>query len=155
MERYVTWLTEEGYAARNVFRRAPIVVRFGEFARSCGAKMWSDLPEHVVSFGKFWLDEHGRSYSTVRRQQWAEDEARNPVQQMLRLVLPEYRSIGRRPRFRDPFTAQAPGFFRYLREARGFREAAIYQYGHYLRTLEGYLTGICVRYSKTEPFFAV
>ena len=142
VERYVTWLTEEGYAPRNVFRRVPIIVRFGEFARSRGAKAWSDLPAHVTAFGKFWLDEHGRSYPTARRQQWAEDAARNPVQQMLRLVLPEYRGIGRRRRVQDPFTAQAPCFFRYLREERGLREAAIYQYGHYLRALEGYLTSI-------------
>lgn len=142
VERYVTWLTEEGYAARSVFRRIPIVVRFGEFARSRGAKTWSDLPGHVVPFGKFWLDEHGRTYSTARRQLWAEDEARNPVQQMLCLILPEYRGIGRRCRVQDPFTAQAPGFFRYLREERGLREAAILHYGRYLRGLEGYLTGI-------------
>ena len=142
VERYVTWLTEEGYVARSVFRRIPIVVRFGEFARSRGAKTWSDLPEHVVPFGKFWLDEHGHRYSTARQQQQAEDEARNPVQQMLRVVLPEYRGVGRRRRIQDPFTGQAPGFFRYLREERGLREAAILHYGHYLRGLEGYLTGI-------------
>lgn len=142
VERYVTWLTEEGYAPRNVFRRVPIVVRFGEFARSRGAKTWQDLPEHVAPFGKFWLDEHGRRYPTVRRQQWAEDEARNPVQQMLRLVLPEYRGIGRRPRVRDPFTAQAPGFFGYLREERGLRQASILHYGHYLRGFEAYLGSI-------------
>jgi len=142
VERYVAWLTEEGYSPRNVYRRVPIVVRFGEFARSRGAKTWQDLPEHVAHFGKFWLDEHGRSYPTAKRQQWAEDEARNPVQQMLRLILPEYRGIGRRPRVHDPFTAQAPGFFRHLREERGLKPAAIFHYAHYLRAFEGYLGGV-------------
>ena len=142
VERYVVWLTEEGYAPRNVFRRVPLVVRFGEFARSRGAKTWQDLAEHVDPFGKFWLDEHGRSYHTARQQRWAEDEARNPVQQMLRLILPEYRGIGRRPRVQDPFMAQAPNFFRFLREERGLRQTAIYHYGHYLRAFEGYLRGI-------------
>ncbi|MBI5575488.1 MAG: tyrosine-type recombinase/integrase [Deltaproteobacteria bacterium] len=142
VERYVAWLTAEGYASRNVFRRVPIIVRFGEFARRRGAKTWRDLPEHVGPFGKFWLEEHGRNYPTARQQQWAEDEARNPVQQMLRLILPEYRGIGRRPRVQDPFTAQAPGFFRYLREERGLKPAAIYHYAHYLRAFEGYLGSI-------------
>lgn len=142
VERYVTWLTEEGYAARNVFRRVPILVRFGEFARSRGATTWSDLPEHVIPFGKFWLDEHGSSYATARRQLWAEDAVRNPVQQMLRLILPEYRSNGRRLRVQDPFAAQAPGLFCYLRDERGLRKSSILHYGHYLRTLEVYLAGI-------------
>lgn len=30
IERYVTWLSERGYAARNVFCRVPILLHFGE-----------------------------------------------------------------------------------------------------------------------------
>ena len=33
IERYVLWLGEQNYAARNVFVRVPILVRFGEFAQ--------------------------------------------------------------------------------------------------------------------------
>ena len=37
IERYVVWLTEQNYAARNVSFRVPVLVRFGEFARTAGA----------------------------------------------------------------------------------------------------------------------
>ena len=32
IERYVVWLAEQNYAARNVSFRVPVLVRFGEFA---------------------------------------------------------------------------------------------------------------------------
>jgi hypothetical protein len=44
IERYVAWLTEHRYAARNVFRRVPILRRFGDFARAGGATAWEQLP---------------------------------------------------------------------------------------------------------------
>ena len=142
LERYVSWLAEQGYAARTVFRRVPIVWRFGEFARNRGASSWADLAEHVNPFGPFWLAEHGHDYPTPKRRVRAEDSIRNPVQQMLRLVLPDYRGNGRRCRVALPFLAQAPGFFNYLREERGLRETSLLHYGHYLRALESYLQSI-------------
>ena len=36
IERYVVWLDEQNYAARNVFVRVPILIRFGDFARISG-----------------------------------------------------------------------------------------------------------------------
>src|ERR1700730_12578668 len=38
IERYVGWLSEHGYASRNVFRRVPILVQFGAFAAARGAR---------------------------------------------------------------------------------------------------------------------
>lgn len=142
LERYVAWLTEEGYATRTILRRVPMVVCFGEFAQARGATTWADLVAHVEPFGEFWLREHGCRYPTPSLRQKAADHARNPVQQMLRLVIPEYQGLGRRCRVHDPFADQAPGFFRYLREERGLRETSIGHYGHYLRALEAYLGGV-------------
>jgi integrase/recombinase XerD len=142
LERYVTWLTEEGYATRTILRRVPIVACFGEFAQARGAATWADLVEYVEPFGAFWLREHGRSYPTLLLCQKAADGARNPVHQMLRLVVSGYDGRGRRSRLQDPFAHQAPGFFRYLREERGLRETSIEQYSHYLRALEKYLKGL-------------
>jgi len=34
IEQYATWLTEQDYAARNIFIRIPILTRFGEFTVS-------------------------------------------------------------------------------------------------------------------------
>src|SRR5256885_12029101 len=44
IERYVTWLHEHGYAARNVFRRVPLLRQFGEFAHAHGAPRWREVP---------------------------------------------------------------------------------------------------------------
>ena len=60
IEQYVTWLNKRDYAARNVFRRVPILVRFGEFAKSRRAIDWSELPDHVEPFVNYWLDERGK-----------------------------------------------------------------------------------------------
>ena len=77
IERYVVWLGERGYAARNVFVRVPILVRFGEFAQGAGAKSWEELPAHVESFVETWLRRQGREYSELQRQAAARG-IRNP-----------------------------------------------------------------------------
>jgi hypothetical protein len=50
IERYVGWLTEHRYSTRNVFRRVPILVRFGTFAAGRGATRWDELPAYVRSY---------------------------------------------------------------------------------------------------------
>jgi hypothetical protein len=32
IERYVTWLHDQGYAARNVFHRVPLLLHFGSYS---------------------------------------------------------------------------------------------------------------------------
>ena len=54
IERYVTWLHEEGYAERNVYRRVPVLMHFATFARSRGANTWRDLPIHVTARRLAW-----------------------------------------------------------------------------------------------------
>ena len=50
IEHYVDWLSGHGYRARNVPRRVPVLVAFGEFARAGGAETVQDLPGHVEAF---------------------------------------------------------------------------------------------------------
>jgi len=54
IEQYVTSLADNGYAARNVFHRVPLLVQFGEFARERGATHVDDLPAHVDAFVELW-----------------------------------------------------------------------------------------------------
>jgi hypothetical protein len=61
---------------------------------------------------------------------------------MLRVALPDSVSGNHRPHALDPFAGQAPGFFAYLRDERGLREASIRHYGHFLRCFEAYLSRI-------------
>src|SRR5215470_9519743 len=47
IERYVSWLAEQNYAARSIFIRVPLLIRFGESAQRAGAKTLADLPAPV------------------------------------------------------------------------------------------------------------
>jgi integrase/recombinase XerD len=136
IERYVAWLGEQNYAARNVFGRVPILLRFGQFAQEAGARNWEELPAHVKSFVETWLNRQGREYSELQRQAAARG-IRNPIQQLLRLILPQQERD--KSGLRDPFAEAVPGFFGFLRQERGLREATLVQYRHYLQRLQEYL----------------
>ena len=141
IEGYVRWLTEHNYAARNVLRRVPILVRFGAFAAGQGANRWDELPAHVEAFIAVWLQSRNGYPSPATRRK-AGSDVRNAIEQMLRLALPS-RVIGsRRPHALSPFVRQAPGFFAYLQDERGLREASIRHYSHFLRRFESYLDRI-------------
>ena len=137
IERYVVWLGEQSYAARNVFARVPILFRFGEFAEHAGATNWEDLPAHVELFVETWLQRHGRKYSEAQYKAAARG-IRNPIQQLLRLILPGTRKSA----LPDPFAESVPGFFGFLRQERGLREATLVQYRHYLQRLQDYLVKV-------------
>jgi len=137
IERYVAWLEEQGYAARNVFSRVPILVWFGEFTHRRGVSDWSELPEHIEPFIECWLKEHGKGETNDPRRGTASRAIRNPIHQLIRLILPGYSNSGRS--VSDPFVDSAPDFFSFLRKQRGLKETTLIQYRHYLRRFEDYL----------------
>lgn len=136
IERYVIWLAEQNYAARNVFFRVPVLVHFGEFARKSGANRLDELPTHIEPFIADWLSNRKKGYS--ESDCWiAAREVRNPIRQLLRLILPDYRcDVGIKA---DPFIDVAPGFFEFLCRERGLRETTLVQYRHYLQLLQDHL----------------
>lgn len=139
IEQYVVWLAEQNYAARNVFFRVPVLVHFGEFARKSGATKLDELPAQIEPFIADWLSHRKQGYS--ESDCWvAAREVRNPIHQLLRLILPQYGcDIGGKA---DPFGDVVPGFFEFLRRERGLREATLVQYRHYLQLLQDYLQGL-------------
>src|SRR5690349_16213214 len=46
IEKYVSWLVEHRYGVRNIWRRVPLLVEFGEFARRRGARSLAALPSN-------------------------------------------------------------------------------------------------------------
>lgn len=142
IEDYVTWLHERKYSQRSVLHRVPILVQFGDFARSCGATQWEHLPDHVESFVHSRVAERAKPRAPAGRQKKVGQCIRNPIQQMLRLIVPGYSGLGRPHKPENPFTDSAPGFFEFLREEKGLREASIRSYRHYLRQFSSYLQRI-------------
>jgi len=135
IERYVSWLTEQKYAARSIFIRVPLLIRFGESAQRAGAKVLADLPAHVEPFVNAWLAHDGKQYSEVQRMA-ALRGIRGPIQQMLHFTLPQPIASAGLP---DAFADIVPGFFEFLRRERGLRETTLVQYRQYLRRFEDYL----------------
>ncbi len=146
VERYVTWMHDRGYAARNVFARVPILLRFGAYAKAHGAQVWSDLPPHIPGFTNDWVCERGKNCRTERAKKCVANSVRGPIEQMLRLVLPEFTQTGRSRSF--PFSDEAPGFLVHLRDERGLRPATVVSYRQFLHHLEDYLKEIRARSVK-------
>ncbi len=142
IEQYVTWLADNGYATRNVFKRVPVLVQFGEFARERGAARIEDLPGHVDAFVEFWTKHHGCGSTTTEARKKVASAARNPVEQMLRLVAPDFCGRPRAGWARTPFDGRAGRFFAHLVEERGLRPASIHHYKHHLGPFEAYLDRI-------------
>jgi len=141
IERYVQWLTQQGYSSRTVLRRIPLLMEFGEFTKHFGATKLEELPSHIEAFTVHWLKKHGQRCKSSEARKKVEDEARNPVKQMLALVIPNF-TDNYQPRAKEPFQDQAPHFFDYLRNERGLRETSISHYRFDLRAFEKYLQNI-------------
>jgi len=141
LERYVAWLADQGYRARNVYRRVPLLVQFGEFAREHGATRFEDLSAHVAAFVEARL--LSRPHEGRRGARALGNEIRGPIRQFLRLLTPDQaQGSGRGPYCGPPFLRSAPGFFAHLRDERGLRKGSLQQYGFHLRRLEWYLARI-------------
>lgn len=143
LERYVSWLAEHGYAARNVGHRVPLILRFGDFAKARGAQTATDLPAHVDAFVEHWIivKDHRRYVEPMRRE--LRKEIRGPIEQFLQVVLPGFKGRGRARRHRlMPFPAIMPAFFAYLREERGLRDASIDHYRCHLEAFGTYLARV-------------
>jgi integrase/recombinase XerD len=142
IESYVSWLVEQGYAARNVFHRVPVLCRFGEFAREREITRIEDLPVCVDAFVELWTQQHSATCTTAAAKKKVASTARNPVVQMLRLAVPGFRGQRRARWARLPFEGRAGRFFDYLTEERGLRQASIHHYKHHLGPFEAYLDRI-------------
>lgn len=151
IERYVVWLAENGYAARSVLRRVPLLVGFGDFARVRGARTVEELPVHVDAFVAEWVAEHRGSRRGPDPDRQVAKEIRGPVEQLLALVIPGFVGSGRSHR-PEPFADALPGFFEYLARERGLRPASIGNYQHHLTRFHAFVTRIgVVRLSELSP----
>jgi integrase/recombinase XerD len=144
VEQYVGWLADQGYGARSVWRRVPLAVAFGEFARQRGATRVADLPAHVDAYVAERVSSHRGERKKGTTAQQVAKEVRGPVEQMLRLVVPGFAGAGR-THHRDPFADAVPEFFGYLVAERGLRPASVEHYAHDLRRFEAYLGKVGVR----------
>jgi site-specific recombinase XerD len=143
IEKYVVWLSYQGYAARTVHRRVPLLRRFGEVAWDLGAREIEELPDHIDSFIDTWIREHKRRSTKKRDMSSIRKDIRRPVEQFLKIVVKGY--TGNSNRKRKPFSNTVPAFFSYLRDQRGLSQISIGRYFLHLGRFENYLTKISLR----------
>jgi integrase/recombinase XerD len=141
IEAYVAWLAGRGYSTRSIWRRVPVALAFGEFARARGAGGLGDLPDYVEGFVAVRVAAHDARTGSYRPMA---KEVRGPVEQFLSVVLADFEPTGR-PHHACPFADEVPGFFGYLTEERGLRPATVLAYRHYLDRFETYLRRIGVK----------
>jgi hypothetical protein len=73
----------------------------------------------IEPFVDQWLQEHGQASLDDQQRRTAARNVRNPIHQLLHLIIPGYQNNGRCHDLADPFTDSAPGFFAFLRRDRG------------------------------------
>ena len=150
IEHYVEWLDSEGYSARNVFRRVPILCQFGEFVQQQGTHDLTSATACIEPFAAHWLKLHGKGCRADAARHKVLEEARNPVRQLLSLALEGYvRPVRKSARF--PFLTEVPGFLRYLEEERGLRPSTVLHYRHYLRRFDSYLSSVGALLTEVSP----
>ncbi len=138
IELYVTILCEQGYSPRSILRRVPILTEFADFT---GVRNINQVEQAEALIGAFvigWVSARrtDRSAGAGRR---ARNFARGIVRHFFSLAISQSEYHNAKSSWADPFAAQVPGFFEYLREERGLRTSSIHHYQHYLRRFERYL----------------
>ena len=66
IEQYVGWLAERRYSSRTVLRRIPLLVAFGEFAKTRGATEVAQLVDHAEPFEQVWISRHTKRNCAAR-----------------------------------------------------------------------------------------
>jgi integrase/recombinase XerD len=136
--RYVHWLHEQGYGARTIQRRVPVLMQFAEFTRNRCVITWENLPDYVAPF----VDHYIRAHELERTHKEALADrmlfAGTPVRQLLALILPDY-PWKRSRKWSPPLAKQAEQFFDYLSQERGLSPLTVKNITHHIRRLEKYL----------------
>ena len=139
--QYVTWLTTRSFSAAHRLSPSATPPAFGAFARSEVRSNGRNCPSTWTPSSRLgWRTTPGHATRPrhATRLLW---KLRTPVEQMLRLMLKDFRGRGR-PHKSHPFGDVAPNFFAYLRDERGLRDSSLKLYAHYLHRFAAYLNTI-------------
>jgi len=138
IEAYVTILCDQGYSTRTILRRVPILVEFASFTEARSVSQIEKAETLVDEFVADWVSAR-RADPLANECRRDRNLASATVRQFFSLVVSQSEYRRARKPWGDPFAAQAPGFFEYLRVERGLRQGSIRVYQHYLRRFERYL----------------
>ena len=138
IELYVTVLCKQGYSIRSILRRVPILTEFAKFAEARNVNQIEQAEALIDAFVVDWVSAR-RTDRPAEARRRDRNFARGTVRHFFSLAISKSEYHRTKSSWADPFAAQVPGFFEYLREERGLRSSSIHHYQHYLRRFERYL----------------
>ena len=138
IEQYAAMLCETGYSARSILRRVPILVQFADFSDARQTHDLAQAERFIDPFVDHWLSSHCVDAPTALQRK-ERSLARCTVRHFYSLIVWKSDYQKRKAPVPDPFVAEVPGFFTYLREERGLRPETLYQYRYNLRRFAMYL----------------
>jgi len=149
IERYAQSLDELHTSNSTVRQHVRALGHFNDFVIRRGATCLEDLPGHVDAFVEHWQGGHGRWCKNGQDRAAVVAQSRVPVERMLCLAVPGYTRPSNRPAM--PFSISVPGFFPFLLNEKGLRQASIHNYSYTLCAFESYLVQTGISLSKLTP----
>ena len=141
IEDYVHWLVDNRYAARNVFRRVPLLVALAEFTSKRNVDSLEQLSAVAESFVAYRCRQSGSRLKGGSK--WVRKGTAGPISHFLEhlarrgWIAPPTTSS---PCF--PFPEHQTDYLHFLRTVRGLKESTIYKHRLYLTHFEAYLKKI-------------
>jgi site-specific recombinase XerD len=142
IDRYAEWIAGRQATKSTVLRHVQVIVDFNRFITACGVRNWAELPGHVDAFVEYRLRARGKRCRTESGRRTLRSNARAPIEQLLRLVVPGFVGTVRRQPW--PLQAAAPGFLEHLRDERGLRRDTLVGYEHHMRVFERFLQSAAI-----------
>lgn len=149
IERYVETLEERHTSNATVRQHVRAIGHFNDFVCTRGVTRLQELPDHVDAFVERWQAEHGGWCKNAQDVAAVVTQSRVPVERMLCMALPGYTRPSNKPAL--PFSASAPGFFAFLVNEKGLRQATLHSYIYTLRPFETYLAQAGIALAELTP----
>ncbi|TKR53284.1 integrase [Allopusillimonas ginsengisoli] len=122
---------------------------FNDFVIARGASRIEELSGHVDAFVEQWMAAHGTWCRNAQDRAAVVAQGRVPVERMLCLVLPGFTRPSNKPAL--PFATSVPGFFPFLLNERGLRQASVHSYIYTLRPFDAYLAKNGIALGELTP----
>ncbi len=137
ISRYAEWLSGRQQSRASALYKIQTVILFDRFVTDRHVRALEDLPAQIEPFIEEWKRTRGRKPHTPSYARSLRAGPRPTVEELLRLVLPDF--VGTERRQPWPLQDLLPGFQDHLRQERGLRQATLTGYEHHLRVFERFL----------------
>lgn len=147
IEKYLEWTEKEGHSSQTIHRHIPLLVSFGEYAKSKGACSLAGLSPHISDFAAY-RESQWKIARTDKTRQKTLNDTRAVISQMLSIVAPGFKRLDRKRRIALPRFDFTEKFYSYLQKERGLSKASMRAYEYALGLFQSYLDRIGIKNVK-------